>query len=308
MTISCDVCDKKFTRPYGLKIHKSKKIACSPNPKKCEYCDKTFSKRNNMLRHLKDESCLKEQEEFYKNKIKSLEETLKQERQLIDDKLKELELKQIVTNNQIINNNNQFNNNNNTQNNTTMNVLTKDYIIQNYTGDPCMKALDNYDDIRAGNMITDPYYDDENIMFVNTVVSQYICGKLTKYIGEIIITFYKNKDNRSAQTLWCSDLARFKFLVRVLPENATENAWITDSSGVIMKNTIIQPLLTYIVKCIDDYRIKYPQAMITNIDKHLKMSEIVTSIRNDSLINNVARYIAPHFTLGKNLTIKNKKA
>jgi hypothetical protein len=94
--ISCDVCKKTFTRPYNLKIHKAKKFACISNPKECEFCDKTFSKQSNKIRHLKDNSCKQEQEEYYKNKIKNTEARLKEERQIIDKKLKEIEENKII--------------------------------------------------------------------------------------------------------------------------------------------------------------------------------------------------------------------
>jgi hypothetical protein len=48
----CDICNKSFTRSYGLKIHKE---TCRGilDPLKCNYCDKIFANRSNKSNHLK---------------------------------------------------------------------------------------------------------------------------------------------------------------------------------------------------------------------------------------------------------------
>jgi hypothetical protein len=256
-----------------------------------------------MNKHLKDNICFKENEEYYKKQNEDLEIALRQEILDIEAKLKGV-IEAKAQNIQIQNQTNNIQNNNNQQANLTMNILTKEYITQHFNNDPCLKPLDNYDDIRIGNMITDPYYDDENVMFVNTVLCQYECGKLVEYFGKILLSFYKNKADISKQSLWCSDLSRLKFLVRILPTDSTTNAWITDPSGITVKDKIIKPLLDYVVTCIDEYSIKYPSKMISETEKFLTLGNIVTSIRNGSITNHIARYIAPHFTLGKQLTNK----
>jgi hypothetical protein len=228
----------------------------------------------------------------------------------IKDDMKTLEELKDVIKAQPINNNN--NNNTNTQNNNnfntslTMNVLTKEYIINFLTNAPCVKELDNYDDVRIDNIITDPYYEDENIMFVNTVHNQYMGGKLIQYIGNVIISFYKKEDKIGEQSFWCSDLSRLKFLVRILPKDSTCNMWVIDSSGIIIKDRVVKPLLNYIIKCIDQYRIKYMTDDDIDFDKYLELSDIIMGISNDHITDKVARYIAPHFTIGRKL-IADKK-
>jgi hypothetical protein len=293
----CDICNKKFSSPSKLKVHKNRKIPCTSVPKSCEYCNAQFARQCNVVRHLEDGVCLKEGENFYKEKMKNLKINLEKERALIDEKIKEID-KQAITVQNI--NGNQINNN--TQN--TVNFLTKEYIVKNFNNDPCLKELDNYDDIRAGNMITDPHYDDENIMFINTIVSQHNLGKLIDYLSKIIISFYKNPNNFSLQPIWCSDTSRMNFLVRVLPCGSKCNKWVTDSSGIMIKEKVIKPLLNYVVKCADEYRLKYAHKMIKETDKFLTLSEIVSQVSNNALTDNIAKYIAPHFTLGKQLSLK----
>jgi hypothetical protein len=302
--VSCNKCNKTFSKSSNLKAHLNKKNPCTPRSTICGYCNKPFTTLSNLTRHLKD-SCLKENDPYYKDnieqRIQEMEVKLQHDKDLIDH-LKEIAITQAKNAGNTNNINTQNNTNNN--HNLTMNILTKDYIAQNFTGEPCIKSLDDYSIIKEGNLITEPHHEDDNIMFINTIVSQYERGKLVAYISNIIIAFYKKPDRVAEQSLWCSDLSRLKFLVRILPTNATCNKWVTDPSGITVKEKVILPLLTYIVKCIDEYGIKYPMKMITETDKFLLLGEIVTSIRNNSLTNNITKYIAPHFTLGKQLTIK----
>jgi hypothetical protein len=324
----CSDCNKTFLRPSQLIAHKNKKKPCiGYDSKACIYCDKKFTTQSNMARHLKDNVCLKENERHYieKNeaKLKNIEENLLKEKQEMDEKYKNMDEKykhieetlKVITEQKVINNNvnshnnivnnNNNNNNNNTLNNNTVILLTKEYIKEHFTGDPYLQALPDYDAIRQGNMITDPHYDDENIMFVNTILSQYERGKLVKYLGNILLLFYKNKDDISKQSLWCSDLSRMTFLVRILPTDSPKNMWVSDPACVNVKEKIIKPLLNYIIKCIDEYRIKYNYKMKTEVDKFLTFSNIVKIILNDELTNDVAKYIAPHFTLSPKV-IKDK--
>jgi hypothetical protein len=304
----CTICEKDFKCPSQLKRHKNKKLPCKSKSKTCQYCNKTFSTLGSLTRHNETKTCLQEGEPFYKEKKKTLEDQIQQDIQILTDKLKEIQQPAAINN--TINNNNNTNNiqNNNIKNkNVIVNLLTKEYIKENFIGDPCLKSLQDYGVIKHGNIITDPHYDDENIMFINTIVSQYDRGKLIEYFGDILITHYKKSNQISDQSLWCSDLSRSKFLVRILPyPDSPCNIWVTDSFGVMVKKEVIMPLLDYVVKCIDSYSIKYPQHMVDETDKFLILGDIVASIRNNSLTHSITKYMAPHFTLGQQLKIENK--
>jgi hypothetical protein len=125
---TCDVCDKEFPNPAKLKAHKDRKNPCVSSPKECEYCGKKFARQSGVTRHLKDNVCLQEKEEKYKEKTKENEireeekkklekkmELINKQKQLIDEQMKELLNKQTITV-QNINGNLINNNNNNTQN------------------------------------------------------------------------------------------------------------------------------------------------------------------------------------------------
>jgi hypothetical protein len=308
----CKVCNKDFKFTAQLKRHMNNKFPCVRSTS-CKYCNKTFSTLGNLERHIQTEICLQEGEPFYKQHNATLEEKINGEIQILTEKLKEIQQPSPINNNitNNINNTNNIQNNNqnikNKNNNVIVNLLTKEYIKENFIGDPCLKSLQDYGVIKHGNIITDPHYDDENIMFINTIVSQYDRGKLIEYFGDILITHYKKSNQISDQSLWCSDLSRSKFLVRILPyPDSPCNIWVTDSFGVMVKKEVIMPLLDYVVKCIDSYSIKYPQHMVDETDKFLILGDIVASIRNNSLTHSITKYMAPHFTLGQQLKIENK--
>lgn len=288
-SLTCNTCDKQFKSIATFRKHNKKKNPCSKNDKTCQYCGNKFSSKWSLSRHMQ-EACKKN---TIQTKIKIMEDKIKEDIKTLDT-LKE--------DSKVVNNNNQNNNNNTNNNNLTMNVITKEYIM-GFSNTPCIKALKNYDDVRGGNMILEPEYKDENIMFVNTLHNQYVRNKLPKYLGNIIVSFYKRQDI-TQQSFWCSDLSRLKFLVRVFPTGSTHGAWVTDGMGLIVKDEVIRPLLDYVVKCIDQYRIKHLEQLIIDNDKFLTLSEIITSIGNDLLLIQIIKYIAPHFALGKKLTDK----
>jgi hypothetical protein len=312
--IKCEKCDKTFPYISQLNRHINKKLPCTPRSKTCEYCNTTFATVGGLTRHLRD-VCYKEEEKYYKEhnihvKLQEMEFKFEIDKKAIED-LREAAKNQLININGNNNNNttNNTNNNqivNNNNNNVTVNVLTKEYVKENFTGDPCLKELENYNIIREGNLITDPYHSDENIMFINTLVSQYTRGKLVEYIGNILVSYYKKPNKIADQALWCSDLSRMTFLVRILPvATIPRNKWVDDPSGLVVKEKVILPLLNYVVKCIDTYRIKYPLTMITETDKHITLGEIVEQIRNNVLTTQITKYMAPHFALRQQLQITN---
>lgn len=322
MNKKCDICNKVFARAYNLTEHKNKKIPCNQvRSEVCEYCKKKFATVGSLSRHLKnscpqkikldkrEEKLKKEEEEFKKeeeqlekekrkNKMlitKLMQAKMKRENEKLENQLKKIEDEQSENNINIINNNTI----NNTINNCPINItfVTKEHIKKNFKNGPCIESLTNYNDIRKGNIITSKNIS-EDVMFIDTIVCKYGCGKLTQYIGNIIISFYKKENKLIDQSLWCSDISRLTFLVRILPKGSLTTTWISDPSGIIVREKVIQPLLEYISKCIDD-RVIINLILDPNSDKHSILTKIVKSIKNYSLSKNVSKYIAPHFAFGQ---------
>jgi hypothetical protein len=226
------------------------------------------------------------------NKANELE-TLKQK---LNDITPNVSNQNTNTNNKTVNNNN-----------LTVNVLTKDYIIQNFTEKPYLTALENYGMIKIGNNIPDTLTD-EDVLFVNTIINQEKNGKLVPYFGDILISLYQNPEHLEKQAMWCSDVSRLKFLVKVLPHDPDCNPWVSDPTGIIVKKNVIVPLLSYVIKCINDYMLKYKDTIGDNIEKYIKLNEIATLLTNDIIITNIAKYIAPNFIFGSQCDKQIKKS
>jgi hypothetical protein len=298
---ACEQCDLAFQFESQLSRHLGRRIPCN-NIKKlnCDLCNLTFStpgalkkhcSRDTHLKMVKSPQQLEQDIEIKKNELNKLQ-----------DQLKDVHATTINNDNKTMNNNNTVNNNN-----LTVNLLTKDYIIQNFNNEPYLKELENYGTIKSGPLVDNTTNQDENNAFVNTIITQEKCGKLVKYFSDIIVSFYQKQNDLSLQAFWCSDLARLNFLVRVLPLDESYSTWRTDPSGVIVKNKVITPLLNYVEKCIDDYTINNSHTIAQNIEKHIKLGDIVKNIRNDVLTNQVAKYIAPKFAYGKHFCNEDKK-
>lgn len=335
---TCNNCHKTFLRPAHLIAHQNRKIPCVANPIVCEYCNITFSRNDNLVRHL-NESCLKEDSKFYKLKVKKDRAELDKKKQDIEKDRDEIykmikAFDQKHTTNNITNTSNNNNNNNiNNNGDTVLNmvVITKDYICQNFLGAPHMAALQNYDDVRNGILLKDKEQkppentelnfidedsneddneqseeiENENEIFVNAIVLKYKYGKLSQYFGDIIISSYKKENDAPNQSFWCSDVPRLKFLVKSLLMSS-ESKWMFDSSAIAVKKEIIKPLLNYVVKCINEYlENSSSDDIINDPDKYVIINNIIMVLKGDYLVCQITRHIAPHFAVGKYLEIKN---
>lgn len=298
---ACERCDLAFQFESQLSRHLGRRIPCD-NIKKlnCDLCNLAFSTPGALKKHCSRDTHLKMVKS--PQQLEEDIETKQNELNKLQEQLKDVHATTINNDNKTMNNNNTVNNNN-----LTVNLLTKDYIIQNYNNEPCLKELENYGTIKTGPLVDNTTNQDENNAFVNTIITQEKCGKLVKYFSDIIVSFYQKQNDLSQQAFWCSDLARLNFLVRVLPLDESYSTWHSDPSGVIVKKKVITPLLNFVEKCIDDYTIKNSHTIAQNIDKHIKLGEIVKNIRNDVITNQVAKYIAPKFAYGKHFSNEDKK-
>lgn len=175
------------------------------------------------------------------------------------------------------------------------NISVKNYIQQNYSSAPSLAQLEDYSVI-----------EDECDDFGEKLISVYNKGSLHKYLGDIIIKYYK-KDDPKEQSLWNSDTSRLTYIIKELI-NASKSSWYKDPKGVKTKSYIIDPLLNYIM----EYCIKYNDEHEVNLENwndlsandcitisqnQIVMGNIITNIKNDTLANDIIRYIAPYFVI-----------
>src|SRR5207249_8087833 len=116
------------------------------------------------------------------------------------------------------------------------------YIATNYKTAPALQALDDYSQIQQK-------YNDSK--FIETLIYNFNHNKLDKYLGDMIIKFYK-KEDPSQQSLWNSDTSRLTYIIKELLNNNNSD-WLVDKKGIKTCNYIIDPLLQYIDVIIKKY-------------------------------------------------------
>ncbi|QKF94619.1 hypothetical protein QKU48_gp1161 [Fadolivirus algeromassiliense] len=271
--ISCEKCNRTFTKLSALYRHRNHRC---PNIKEEKKIESIRDKENAELRQQLQEyqQRMKLQEQEFENKLKQKE--IEVENKLLKKQLNEL--KSFINSGKC--------------GNTTYNISIKKYVQQHYADAPALESVNDYAKLT--------FEDNE---FIETLVSKFNSDCLHTYLGNFLISYYK-KDNPSEQSLWNSDVSRLTYIVKELLNN-NSSIWSRDCKGIKTKNYIINPLLKYIKKCINEY-------WMNNID-NLKSMDTPTLVRiqetfiiihkikkyidSGNLSNDIVRYIAPHFYL-----------
>lgn len=183
--------------------------------------------------------------------------------------------------------------------NNTYNISVKNYVQQNYSDAPALEGIQDYSKLTF-----------EDNSFIETLVYNYNNNTLHKYLGDFIVGYY-SKEDPSQQSLWNSDVSRLTYIIKELLAN-NESNWNHDFKGVKVKSYVINPLLRYIKKSINDYWMTHIDHVKTgDIDSIRKMQEIYITIHKikkiiDSCIlaDDIVRYIAPKFYMDKRDTIE----
>lgn len=171
--------------------------------------------------------------------------------------------------------------------NNNYNLNVKNYVQQNYPNAPALEGIKEYEKLEF-----------ENNDLMDTLIYNYNSDILHKCLGNIIVDYYK-KDDTSKQSIWTSDVSRLTYVIKELLES-NKSIWSHDFKGIKIKLCIINPLLKYIRKCIDDYWVMNLDNMksmeinklIEMQEKFIALQKIKKDISDDTLSNNVIRYIA----------------
>jgi hypothetical protein len=176
-------------------------------------------------------------------------------------------------------------------------MTNQNYIIHTYKTAPVLEALEDYSTI-----------EESKDKIIESVLHYYKQNALHKYLGDFIIKAYK-KDDPSKQPVWNSDTARLTYMIREL---AKKNRWVVDKKGIKMKEKIINPLITYLKVLIKPYLDEWNEEMKDANISNRKMSTLLkkielgnTSLESNTLVDDIARYIAPHLYIKRD-DIKNE--
>ncbi|QKF94860.1 zinc finger C2H2-type protein [Fadolivirus algeromassiliense] len=242
----------------------------------CDICNNGFTTRQALSRH-KSKYCTGKKDDVneLKEELSNVKNEMKEYKNIID-KL----LNYIQTNKPTVNNNY---------------ISVKNYVQQNFPNAPALEGPKDYAKLA---------FEDNDL--IDSLIYNYQNEILHKYLGKFIISYYK-KDDPSEQSLWASDVSRLTYVIKELLES-NKSIWSHDFKGVKVKICIVNPLLRYIRKCIDDYWISNVDNMksldtkelVKLQEKFIALQKIKQDIGNELIANNIVRYIAPHFYMKKN--------
>ncbi|ARF09190.1 C2H2-type zinc finger [Catovirus CTV1] len=301
----------------------NKKKNISIKEYKCIYCDKEYSRSDNLNRHMKycldkenKYKLLEDQFEKYKmnkeNEVIIKEETnkLKTEVEILREKIKTMEeqKEQYKEHIETLKNENKFQKQliESAGGIIKKSMNTMSYLLLNYNTAPQLKSLPDYS-IITKNTET----------LINDLIFYHKKGTFEKYIGDFIIKQYK-RDDPKLQSLWSSDIDRLNYFIRELNQNKSDKQvttdlekiklnWTIDKKGIKVQQSIIDPLLEYInqisIKYIREKNDIIPELSASEATKLVsnmqEIGNVSCGIKDKSISENINKYIAPFFYLNK---------
>ena len=205
-----------------------------------------------------------------------------------------------------------------------MNALTFVSVCYNKTSKmPSIPIDATYvvDDVKSDKKIK--YWIEQKPDFADEYIAErllhiYDSKAFANYITNIVVKAYK-KDDPAEQTFWASDVSRLIYIVRSTIDKKDE--WVYVKKGVIIKESIIDPLLDEVYNIITKYKKhmedKYLHSLIKEESDYYmsKVSiinianKLINDFRNRQAVKNqIIRVLAPKFFLDrdKNKIIKEK--
>lgn len=263
-----------------------------PGKFQCPKCDKIFATAPSLSRH-KNKICkideLKEKvrDELKKEfEIEMMKQQLEHKNEIIETIKKDnKELKQ--DNNEL----KQYIQTAKPATTNNYNISIKKMIQQTYPDAPHLKRLEDYSII----------HEDDDINLMQDLIYFHGKNKLNKYLGDIIIKYYKKEDPKD-QALWSTDSSRLKYIIKELLASKNSH-WNEDDKGLKINKCIIEPLLKYIHEYINDQIDKIDDDLqeatadecIPLSLKQLNLAFIREQIQNGTLKDAIIKYIAPSF-------------
>jgi len=327
---SCSICnydtnDKcNFNRHTNSKKHADKKILKSNlkinsvlKPELlCNFCNKKYANMGSLEKHTKicgEKVIIEKQHSDQLNILKNAHvKELEHIKQLYENELqylKELHEKDTLCQTEILKQKDETINVLNTEVNhlkllinnagsiIKSSVSALSYAMKHYKDAPALETIKDYSALK---------YNQSDTEFIENLLVEYKNKLLPTYLGNFIIKIYK-KDDPLKQSIWNSDTNRLTYVIKeILNNNKTD--WQIDKKGIKTTNYIIVPILTYIEGLLRSYIENFDMTYNLYVPheaekKMLKLkysTDILQSIEDKVLHDDVLKYIASHFFINKN--------
>lgn len=171
-------------------------------------------------------------------------------------------------------------------------MSTLNHLITYYNNAPILEPIKDYSLLEEKNK------------FINNLIYYHKENKLDQYLGNFLVKQYKTKDPKERSN-WNSDTSRLTYINRELVNNQPN--WVIDKKGIKMTNIIIDPLLNYIKRLLQEDIVILKNEMEHNsenredlLSKMIMLNEIIKNINNKVLSKEINRFLAPHLYFDKN--------
>jgi hypothetical protein len=259
----------------------------------CSACGTVFSTKFNKIRHER-KYC---DTDIKKNNTSSdMSLVLKQNQQLID---------LLVGTSHTLNTNAQTLNTHANTNDKSVRAMS--FIMKYFTK---TKAINKIKENEIKGMLT--YEGDLNITMEDLLIKYYDKGKLNKFIGDMITEKYI-PENPAEQSIWATDTTRLNFTIRQIVKSTNKCEWLIDKTGSKFKDLIITPIMNKVHIMLKEYVSKLTKQHDTDMiidDEYFNTyratktakilqsgTEIMISITNKDLHDEILKYVAPSFGL-----------
>ena len=301
----CNICSYATDHKSHYVKHNKSKKHIENNNLSCSNCNKQFSSKQYLDRHLEifcKGSCSQKPDK--KNsmikKLMTTIEIMKIENEKSTLQIENKHLKEMIdTKDKQIEDKDRLNNKLTNLANKSMNVLT--YVMTNFPDAPPLEKLENNKILYIGN---------DNYTSPEIVLHYHKNKKLPKYIGDRILMQCKKK-NPKEQSVWNSDVARHSYITK---RTASATGWKRDKKGLTVTEYLIDPVLSQTkdeveehIKKLKDELANYTDKTTTRgqyIVKHVPIFyEIISEIDGTTLATEVIKYISPKLQLTFNTAL-----
>lgn len=272
---------KILSESYEMESNKNCKSISDNDNLICTFCKQTFTRSDNLKRHLKrcndnEQAKLKDINKELENENKILKIQVQHYSSEKKHYVKENDYyKQLVMEAGTI---------------VKKSMSTLSYAMNNYENAPDIKTI-TLDDIIK--------HEPDNIKLAEYILSAYKRKTLPQYLGDIIINLYK-KTNPKKQSLWNTDDSRYTYILKELLGDTSN--WIIDKKGVKTTKYIINPLVVHVRKLLEDYNKatdlsdlkSNKEKMDILIENSRALLDLVNDIDNKILEKDILKYISAY--------------